>query len=325
MTKTEYWQSVRSNCRSSREAHSQVRVRLDEDQLAQYAYNYWQANGSLPSDYMPDKDKEESGDVLRCLWSIAERANGFTDAVIGAYLNHFNRNDEDTWYHVRISDYLIFKQVKDQRLRPLLLEILGKSYQFKQGLMAICSEHVMIAYRASVEGGYDSEGSKILLANTDLISFIKETDWPTNVLEQVIDCFTGHLRDSRSRTDLNEGQFEKEIEIFNTTVRPVLIGKLMVKAVSFDSWCKIFDFVTNPVEEAFALHHMYRKAKSLRQLTRLYFAASDEDFKTITVAVCERWRSVCLGMTPEQLALLEDSEVIDRSFVQETILAKCQD
>ncbi|KND48344.1 MAG: hypothetical protein AB197_00315 [Parcubacteria bacterium C7867-002] len=328
MKKSGYWITLRQKLAFP--YTNTERRDVHDEGLAEYAYRFWKANGSLPDNYLPIPEKEEGrpSGVLRRMWDIVEQDPSFKEVVLDVYLQHGSKegwsaikhHPSDMWRSRVVAPQL--REIAQNAVKTDPGYTLGKDSQEKvTGLLFLCLEYVELKWAATKHG--DESYSAALFKNVDLASLIFDhSAWNVKEVEETLERFERVRTLHATSPTSPEGEDKK---CFNEDIRPILIGRLMSEAKTFASWQKIFTLTKDERTKTFALYHMSDKAKSINQVVRLHQDACKFGFASIMESAKLSWMELCSKMSPEELFKLPLELQLDQQFVEDQILKKCED
>lgn len=330
MTKIEYWQSVRLKLTGRTNSHPLEgrEVVLNAEGLALYVHQYWKTNGVLPGDYMPIPGKERAYDYFQYLWLVARNEPTFIPTVLDIYEAHYLlslRDVGDKWIHLRRVDAP--GPFHDKLLAPQIQRIFQRALQDCEvlphnedsstisALMFWCLEYTELKHAAKTLEWQDT-----FLQNVNILSLIFESPLSVSEIENVLGMFE-HVR--QKIRSLVGSTPQESMTNFNKDIRPILLGKLMCKANSFNAWERVFAHSLDRDAKIFALYHMSYRAKSLSQVVTQFRSASSIGLQPVAHSFREKWKGMCLEMGADELLRMSDHLNIDEAFIQSLILSKC--
>lgn len=333
MKKSEYWQLIRTE--RGHKGHKQYErqpgvIVVNDVGLASYAYDFWKQNGVLPNDYLPIPEKgEEGGDVLRRMWEFAERDPSFQNTALDAFEKYFitQGKEKDEWRWMCRTDVApIHSTIEAPQLRRLIQKAILLSggittddkNLFCRGLMFLCVEHCRLKFRAAKYGNC----AQALFNNADVLSLIAADTSSMSKVETVLEKFEGLRKELGTRCD---SLVDKDLEYFNKDIRPILLGKLVKEAETFNNWQSVFDLSYDRDTKIFALYHMSDKAKGIGSMVAMFESAQSVGLEAIVNSFKEKWKEICREREAKDLMYFPPNLNLDAKFIEDLILQKCED
>lgn len=338
MKRRDYWKIVRTN--RAHGTNPRVRsggvIEVDEDGLASYSYDYWKQNGVMPEDCLPIPEKETAYNYFSALWRVSMDDQLFIPVVLDIYeQNYFKHSVDSTsdkWFHVRYHKETgpFRSTVEAPQIRRILQKALRESggISIKEdggvitGLMHWCLEYYELKCLAFSRDNCP-KWALAFLKNADILSLITETTFPMKEIEYVLQKF------EETRLELNNTRNRSPSDVdkvaFDEDIRPILVGKLIKEAKTFDAWQRVFRFCQDRETKIFAIYAMSERVNSVEQTAELYHSAKTIGMSCLAHSIMELWKDMCSKMAPEELVKFPAIDQLNPAFIQALILQKCED
>ena len=129
---------------------------------------------------------------------------------------------------------------------------------------------------------------------------------------------------TRLDTERNSG-VEDDIECFDKDIRPILVGRLMCEADSVASWQRVFLISLDMATKIYALKMMSKPEPDLHEIVDIYNDAKSIDLVEAAEAARILWMRECGKLDVEKLMGLQAELQLDKTYIQNLILSKCED